>query len=301
MINKTVTVVVPSYNRAHLLSKTITSYLKNNCVKELILVDDASTDNTTQKVAELQLIYPLIKYIRLDKNSKQTFAKNIGIDNALCQYIYFGDDDSFMQDGGIDKLLATSLEYNADIVGARALYLNNNTELENLYKFIESKNKLRGEICNLNKLTFNFYLNLGQVVEVPVCHACFLIKSDLARKIKFDCGYSGAAFREETDFTIRASGSGARIVYNPFVAQINLPRERASGGAHGSSMIKYHSNNFKNNWKFLKKNQDILRQKGLTRSIYFIQFNFVFITLFYFIKSITPDKPKQLIKKILGR
>ncbi len=301
MNNSLVSVVVPSYNRAHLLPNTLVSYLNNKCVKELILVDDASTDKTKDEVAKLQIAYPQIKYIRLDINSKQTFAKNVGIDNAAYEYIYFGDDDSFMQDGAIDQLLVTLIEYNADIVGARALYFKNDDELNNIDKFVLKKNRIRGEVCNLNKLALNFHINPGKIIDVKVCHACFLIKTALAKQIKFDTRYLGSAFREETDFTLRASASGAKSLFNPFITQFNLPRRQASGGAHSSSILKYHSINFINNWKFLKKNATILRKLGVRRSIYFLQFKFFFVVLFDFMAGIAPIRLKFFIKRIIGR
>lgn len=50
---KTVTVVIPSYNRAKILPKTIPTYLQPD-VNELIIIDDCSSDNTEQVVKKLQ-------------------------------------------------------------------------------------------------------------------------------------------------------------------------------------------------------------------------------------------------------
>ena len=49
---KTVTVVIPSYNRAKILPKTIPTYLQPD-VNELIIIDDCSSDNTEQVVKKL--------------------------------------------------------------------------------------------------------------------------------------------------------------------------------------------------------------------------------------------------------
>ena len=67
---KTVTVVIPSYNRAKILPKTIPTYLQPD-VNELIIIDDCSSDNTEQVVKKLQKKYPIIKYFRNEVNSKQ--------------------------------------------------------------------------------------------------------------------------------------------------------------------------------------------------------------------------------------
>lgn len=99
-MKKCVTVVIPSYNRAHLLELTIPSYIQPN-VLEIIVVDDCSTDNTYEVIKKLQNKYPLIKYEKTPVNSKQTVAKNIGKRKANGEYVYFGDDDSLITSDSI--------------------------------------------------------------------------------------------------------------------------------------------------------------------------------------------------------
>lgn len=101
--NKEISVVIPSYNRGHFFAQTLPTYLQEN-VRELILVDDCSTDNTPQVVKELQRQYPQIKYLRNERNLKQTVSKNRGMELAKGDYIYFGDDDSFLLPGTIHAL-----------------------------------------------------------------------------------------------------------------------------------------------------------------------------------------------------
>lgn len=103
---KDVSVIMPSFNRAHLLPLTIPTYLQED-VLELIIVDDCSTDNTQSVVAELQKEYPQIVYVRNQRNSKQTFSKNVGIGLAKGEYIYFGDDDSILLPNSIKYLKET--------------------------------------------------------------------------------------------------------------------------------------------------------------------------------------------------
>ena len=88
-VQKEVAVVIPSYNRGYILERTIPSYLQPE-VRELILVDDASTDDTWEVVMRLQKKYPIIHYIRQEYNTKQPEATNAGIAAASSKYIYFG-------------------------------------------------------------------------------------------------------------------------------------------------------------------------------------------------------------------
>ena len=111
-MTKDVSVVMPSYNRAHLLPLTIPTYLQED-VLELIIVDDCSTDNTKSIVMKLQAQYPQIRYARNERNSKQPFSKNVGIGMAKGKYIYFGDDDSILLPNSIKHLKQTLNKVNS--------------------------------------------------------------------------------------------------------------------------------------------------------------------------------------------
>lgn len=273
-----VTVIIPSYNRAHLLRKTIPSYVQPG-VGEIIIVDDASTDDTAVVVQQLQQQYPLISYIRLQQNRRQMYAKNRGIENARFPFIYFGDDDSFITEMAIPVLLATAREQNADIVGAKALYMQTDDDLQDVNGFIKRFDKIAAtslDIADLSTLKFNFTLSTERAVETPVTHACFLIRTELARQILFDEKYIINAYREETDFLIRANLIGAKIYYQPKAIQINLPRSIASGGAHSSGRIVWLLACVYNNWYFLRKNYRLVKKKyNINQSIVALQCKFV--------------------------
>lgn len=85
-----ISVVIPTYNRASLIGETILSALGQSLVeKEIIVVDDGSSDDTSEVVKEFgdQIIY-----IR-QPNSGPARARNIGIRMAKGQYIAFLDSD----------------------------------------------------------------------------------------------------------------------------------------------------------------------------------------------------------------
>lgn len=224
---KCVSVVIPSYNRAHLLSYTIPSYAQD-LVGEIIIVDDCSTDNTGEVVRQLQEKYPFIRYFRMPHNSKQTAAKNEGIKHAKFPYIYLGDDDSFITPDTIQELYSTLKAYDADVVGAKALYMHNQKELEHMNKFILQNSrqvKSISDALDINKLFYiNFDFDCDFPQPVPFCHACALVKREIFDFIHFDVGYKGNAFREETDLFTRVSAAGYSIYYDSSAVQINLPR-----------------------------------------------------------------------------
>jgi glycosyltransferase involved in cell wall biosynthesis len=98
----TVSVIIPTYNRAHLLGRAIRSVLAQTYHDyELIVVDDGSTDNTQEIVRDFS--DDRIKYIRHDKNKGGAAARNSGIKAAAGQYIAFQDDDDVWQLGKLQK------------------------------------------------------------------------------------------------------------------------------------------------------------------------------------------------------
>ena len=86
----TISVVIPSYNRAELLKLTVQSVLAQTIPPtEVIIVDDGSTDHTQAVCATFP---PPVRYIR-QKNSGVAAARNTGIRAVTGEWIAFCDSD----------------------------------------------------------------------------------------------------------------------------------------------------------------------------------------------------------------
>lgn len=94
MKNPTVSVIIPTYNRAHLVGRAIQSVLNQTYNDfELIIVDDGSTDNIDDIIKDFQKKEKRIKYIRHEKNRGGSAARNTGIKASRGEYIAFLDSD----------------------------------------------------------------------------------------------------------------------------------------------------------------------------------------------------------------
>jgi glycosyltransferase involved in cell wall biosynthesis len=96
-----VSVIIPTYNRAALLKRAIHSVVGQSWKDwELLVVDDASTDATESVVRSFG--DERIQYIRHDTNGGASAARNSGIARARGRFICFLDSD--------DEYLPTKLE-----------------------------------------------------------------------------------------------------------------------------------------------------------------------------------------------
>ena len=89
-----VSIIIPTYNRAHLIGRAIKSVLNQTYQDfEIIVVDDGSTDNMEEVVKKFQKKNKRIRYIRHKENKGEAAARNTGIKAAKGEYIAFQDSD----------------------------------------------------------------------------------------------------------------------------------------------------------------------------------------------------------------
>lgn len=102
-----VSIIIPTRNRPQLLPRAVESARAAGRDIEIIVVDDASADETASVCREL----PGIKYIRLERNQGTAGARNVGILASSADFIAFLDDDDLRLPGSLDlqtaKLAAT--------------------------------------------------------------------------------------------------------------------------------------------------------------------------------------------------
>ena len=95
-----VSIIMPTYNREKVIERAICS-IKNQKYQnwELLIIDDGSTDDTKNKVQLLMQQDARIKYFTNNRKKGVSGARNVGLENAVGDYIAFLDsDDEWTQD-----------------------------------------------------------------------------------------------------------------------------------------------------------------------------------------------------------
>ena len=89
-----VSIIMPTYNCGAFIAETIATVQAQTHPRwELIVVDDCSTDDTTDVVGALAKDDPRIRYVRLETNSGAAMARNRAMELAQGRYMAFLDSD----------------------------------------------------------------------------------------------------------------------------------------------------------------------------------------------------------------
>lgn len=174
MSSISVSIIIPTYNRAHLIAETLDSIIAQNFHDwECIIVDDGSTDNTyefvnayVQKDSRFKYFHRTDKYLPGGNG-----ARNYGLDLAQGEYIVFFDSDDLMTINHLQVKydLINSGDYNFAVT--RTKYFNySNKHIDKYYNY--STNDITKENYILQKIN---WLTLDVI-----------IKSTIAKNIRFN-------------------------------------------------------------------------------------------------------------------
>jgi glycosyltransferase involved in cell wall biosynthesis len=105
-----VSVIIPAYNRGHLIGRALRSVLAQTVpVAEVIVVDDGSDDDTARIVEAIAATEPSVIYVRQDRAGAPA-ARNRGISMATGSLIAFQDSDDEWEPTFIEELTRYHVE-----------------------------------------------------------------------------------------------------------------------------------------------------------------------------------------------
>jgi glycosyltransferase involved in cell wall biosynthesis len=189
-----VSIVMPTHNRANLVSRAIKSVLNQSFRDwELIIIDNASTDVTPKILSQLQAKDSRLRVLRNEKNNYPDISKtlNYGLKESRGKYIARLDDDDYWCNKDKLKKQIEFLETHSDYVlcGGGVIVVNN--EDKELFRYLKSEkdDDIRGRALFAN----------------PFSHTTTLFLKKAAQKVG---GYGNWHFAEDWDLWLKLGEIG---------------------------------------------------------------------------------------------
>ena len=228
-------VIIATHSRPNLLRRAVESAKSAGNDIEVIVVDDASMDETAEVCSRL----PSIRYIRVDRNQRVAGARNIGILGSAAEYITFLDDDDYRLPDSLDQQVSILDEHpEVGLVYGRALVANQEGEVTGEYQALPKYPE--GDVF-WDLLISNFIC----------CHTAVFRKSCLSRIGILDASIPGI---DDWDLWIRISDLyGVAAVDKP----VSVWRQATVGSNQGSSnvarLVSMAVNTHMNKWMNLPR------------------------------------------------
>lgn len=244
-----VSIIMPVYNSAKLLSETFDSLLNQSFFDniEIIAVNDGSSDNSLELLNEYKKSNDNVIVVD-QKNGGPSVARNAGLNIAKGEYVYFMDSDDILEEKAIELMYLAAKPIDADMVLAKYDLFNEytTTPIKNLDNIVMQKYIYKFDttllwtfsLCNklfkrslIEKLNLRFNENTGYS-EDGVFAMSFIYNSNVITGLD-EVIYHYRKFIGSEDVSITTSISLKKI--NDYILSHNLIFEAAC-----NALLKEH-------------------------------------------------------------
>ena len=243
-----VSVIIPAYNCAGVLSGTIDSVLKQTYGNlEIVVVDDGSSDGTGI-VAEGYLESGKVRCFR-QENGGPGAARNRGMQSARGEYLAFLDSDDSLMCDSVEKRMAL-LEEAGDVELLYSNYIVRHSDTSVTTRFDESYPGKYRSLCREYPHGVVFEGSPSELFEIPFDFwtGTVIVSRNLVERVGLF--RTDISIGEDRDMWIRMAMSAGRIGYiRSTVACYN----RSKGGLTGRDPVRYATARRDLNLYFLEK------------------------------------------------
>ncbi|HVY81197.1 MAG TPA: glycosyltransferase family 2 protein [Steroidobacteraceae bacterium] len=237
-----ISIVVPTRNRAYTLRQVLESHYTQAEVDEIVIVDDAGTDDTAALVETFARRYPHVRTIYHRNSGRQGAAgsRMTGVQRCSNEIVLFCDDDDFLAPDYARTCRRKMAETGAAIVSGRHFYRLPGEALDTAVRRFGNGLKQQAPFDML-RFRLNGDARYPGDVELPFTHGIFMARRSLLLHYGFDAFYcKGNGFREESDLQMRAFLDGHRILATNETHAIHLhPSEVRAGGQRVNRLQRY--------------------------------------------------------------
>lgn len=257
-----VTILIPTYNRARALRAVWPCYVGHPLVERVVVVDDGSTDGTSDVVRALAADGPTpVQLIRHPEKRGQQAARLSAIAAADTEWVLFGEDDVWLAPDYVDTLYREAGELSAGAVAGRLLTaLVPGDFAPAALPSAEAPVVADGRLIDWGILDADFSLRVPATTAVPYLHSIALIRRALFAQATFDTWFAGNGWREETDFYLSQNAAGAGIYFTPHAACYHLrgPISGSGGQRIPRLLVEYYA--WRNSRYLATKHWPLLRR-----------------------------------------
>ena len=250
-----IAVIIPTFNRATVITHTIDSLLAQTHKEwELLIIDDGSTDETKKVVNQYAA-----KNITCTRTAHRgtPYAWNLGVQRSKSSYVFLTADDVILHPNCLKALTETVQKLPAENLGAVApklIYTRDPmrpTEKEKAVRKYARIDPITGDV------TGSFNIETQKILELPIIHGYSLTNKQAFLQVGgFDeRTYRGNYWREETDLWLRMKKRGYKLYYQP-KAKIYCQKGTTEGGQWSNvkeSLLLYEYYVLRNHRAFLRK------------------------------------------------
>ena len=274
MAEPLVSIIIPTYNRSHLIGETLDSVLAQTYQNwECIVVDDGSTDNTDEMMAEYCEKDSRIKYFHRPKEhlSGGCGARNYGFEVSKGDYIQWFDSDDLMMPKKLEIKVNTILERKVDFIISKTRYYNRENYNDYAYAYnVEDVNLMSYTAQGIGwytpdmlidrkiaqRISFNERLKSGH--EGNYSYKLLLETNSLAKVDEFltlrryHRDSIGVIRRKNQDVFLETTFNSNWITINELREKYSLPRNFEKYVFLKSIKLYFEHRNIKNNHKKIK-------------------------------------------------
>lgn len=244
----TLSVIISCYNTRELLSDCLQSIYRNPPSEpyEIIVVDDASTDGTSEMV---RARFPGVRLLRNEINRHYAFSNNRAIEQARGQYLLLLNSDTIVLPQVLDSMLAfLRMHPEAGVVGCRLLNEDGTIQwsvksFPNPGSALFGARSFMSRLFPNNRFTRKHLLHLGRDMTTPsIVDAGYVsgASSMMPRKVVDEVGYLDTRLfsHVDADHCKRMADAGYKCYYLPTATVIHLNHK---GGTSASTLVRFRS------------------------------------------------------------
>ncbi len=218
MHTEKVSIIIPVFNVEDYLNECIDSALKQTHQnKEIIIINDGSTDGSGEIINKYKTTNPELKVI-CTKNQGQSAARNTGLDACSGDYVIFLDSDDWLEDDAISVCLDAAKKLNVDIVFFGGKAFSDGLPPEKASEFNYER---RSEHCDHAMNSRKLFEKLIESNQYIVSPCLYMYKFEELKEIRFLPGSIHEDNLFTTELLTRSETTTAACIRNqPFHRRI---------------------------------------------------------------------------------